>query len=156
MSFPEEKQKFLNVVRFGVVNSMDPSVRRIAPQNLKNNTPLSPSQCDQQTRNLLDEQNRLKDKIEQLSKAKNTNHSVLHDELKNHQKRLAIVNETLAKRGTQFNQQSDGMDDVMKNARVVCSTLSSAINLKQYVFRDFDLHRENMELNIFFFRFADT
>lgn len=116
------------------MNSMHPDVRRITPQNLKNNTPLSPSQCDLQTRTLLSEQTRLKGQIDMLSKAKNTTTTVLHDKLKDHQKRLNIINETLAKKGTDQCNQSDGIDEVMKNARVVCSTLSSAINLKQYAF----------------------
>ena len=112
---------------------MHPDVRRIAPQNLVNDTPLSPTH-DQQTRTLLDDQKYLQGKVDNLSKAKNTNHTVLTDELKHYQKRLAKINETLAKMGSnQSNAQTNGIDDVMKNARVVCSTLSSAINLKQYV-----------------------
>ncbi|XP_055322824.1 uncharacterized protein LOC129578378 isoform X2 [Sitodiplosis mosellana] len=135
-----EKQKFLNVVRYGVVNSMHPDVRRIAPQNLKNDTPLSPTQFDQHTRTLLDEQKHLQREIETLNKDKSTTNTFLHDRLKDKQKRLAIVNETLAKKtiGNQLNSQSNGIDEVMKNARVVCSTLSSAINLKQYI-KKFDV-----------------
>lgn len=128
-----DKQKYLNIVRYGVLNSMHADVRRIAPQNLVNDTPLSPTN-DQLTRTLLDEQQHLQAKVDSLSMAKNTNNTVLCDELKHYQNRLAKVNEALVKMGlNQSNLQTSGIDNVMKNARVVCSTLSSAINLKQYV-----------------------
>lgn len=113
---------------------MDPHVRRIAPQNLASNTSMSPShQNDQHARNLLNEKYHLQAKIEQL-RSKNINHTVQEHDLKETQKKLDVVNEALAKKGHNCIPQSGGIEEVMKNARIVCSTLSSAINLKQCVF----------------------
>lgn len=123
----------MNVVRYGVLNSMDPYVRQISPQSLKANQPMSPSsQCDT-VKQMLSEQNRLKQTIDDLRKKENTKTTVIQDQIKCLEKRLNQIKETIERNNTNECTDFDGIYQVMANSRVICSTLSSSINLKQYV-----------------------
>lgn len=130
------------LVRFGVLNSMDPDVRQISPQNLKANQPMSPTSPQSDTmKQMLTQQNGLQKQIDDLRQKKSAKTTVIQDHIKNLEKRLIQIKETIDRnKGTGSSDRSDfdGIYQVMANARVICSTLSSAINLKQYQ-RYFDI-----------------
>lgn len=120
----------MNFVRYGMVNSMHPDVLKIASQNLKVSQPLSPSmQCDT-IKPMLDEQKRLRELIEVLRKKENSKNTVIQDQIREHEKRLNQIKETMERKGKESND-IDGCHEILANARVVFSTLSSSINLKQ-------------------------
>lgn len=119
----------MNIVRFGVMNSMHKDVQKIAPQNLKSSLPLSPT-TQSAIKPMIDEQKRLQDQIEMLRKKENAKNTFTQDQIKNCEKRLNQVKETIERKGSEIND-FNGIQDVMSNARIVCSTLSSSINLKQ-------------------------
>lgn len=128
-----EKQKILNVVRYGVINSMHPEVRKIAPQNLVIKQAPSPTKQCEQMRMLLQDKKLLEDEIEKLKKNKQAKITVIQDMIQERQRRVAAINESLARKNQEPSTEFADVRDVMLNARVVCSTLSSAINLKQCV-----------------------
>lgn len=128
-----EKKKFLNIVRFGVLGSMHPDVRKIAPENLKNEQPLPAAAQSEKVRNLQANKKTHEQWIEKLKNEPNINTTVVQDKIKEHQKDIAMINESISKMTNLSHSELDGIADVMANARVVCSTLSSSINLKQYV-----------------------
>lgn len=126
-----DKKKFLNLVRFGVLHSMHPDVQMIAPQNLINSARMSPaSKSNSDIAHLVIEKQDLELQIKSLEISKNLKDK---EKLKMVKRSLDMVEETLAKKRNTFNSDID-ISDIMKDARVVCSTLSSCINLKQYVF----------------------
>lgn len=130
-----EKQKILNVVRFGVLGSMHPEVRKIAVDNLKNVQALSPSAQSGKVRNLLENKKTHEDWIEKLKNEPNVSTTVIQDKIKDRQQCIATINETIRKiTNTSSHSEYDAIAEVLASARVVCSTLSSSINLKQYVF----------------------
>lgn len=110
---------------------MHPDVQMIAPQNLINTARMSPtSKSNSDLAHLVNEKNELELQIKLLEISKNLKDT---EKLKMVKKSLDMVEETLAKKRNTFNSDID-ISDIMKDARVVCSTLSSCINLKQYVF----------------------
>lgn len=128
-----DKQKFLNIVRFGVLNSMHPDVRKIAPQNLKNNNNRSPpAQCVQLS-TLTEARKELLHEIERLRGNTRNVQNFNQDRIRDCENRLKQVTETIEMKSNGSNDL-DGISEVMEGARVVLSTLSSSINLKQYVF----------------------
>lgn len=123
-------------MRFGVLNSMHPDVRKIAPQNLLNNQMPSPTkQCDQM-RILLEEKKILEDQIEELKKDPKVKGTIIQEMIRERLRRVATIKESLARKDPEPNTEFTDVRDVMLNARVICSTLSSSINLKQYVDAD--------------------
>lgn len=141
MLFFSDKQKFLNIVRFGVLNSMHPDVRKIAPQNLKNqNSSAQPTGQCEQIKSMLGAKNSLQDEIEKLKKSPNSHNTFTRDKIKECEKRLNQITEAIELKTnvstttTNKSNDFDGIDGIMANARVVFSTLSSSINLKQYAF----------------------
>ncbi|XP_031633386.1 uncharacterized ATP-dependent helicase C29A10.10c-like isoform X2 [Contarinia nasturtii] len=122
-----EKQRILNVVRFGVLNSMHPDVRRIAPQNLVA-TPTSPR--NPEMKKLHADKKKLLEDNDSLRKSQ---HIADKEKIKDNEKRIKSIDAALEKMGNSSIFEYDNIRDVMTNARVVCSTLSSCINLKQYI-----------------------
>lgn len=122
----------MNIVRFGVVNSMDPYVRQIHPSNLKDNQPMSPPAQSDTIKQLVVEQGTLQKQIDELRRKQSATTTVIQDRIKVLEKRLMQIKETL-ERTKCVNDASDfdSTYRVMANARIICSTLSSAINLKQ-------------------------
>lgn len=130
---PEAKKNMMSVVRYGVLNSMDPDVRQIAPQNLKNNQPQSPSAQSDKKKQMICEQNRLRQQIEDLSRKEGAKMTVIQDQIKCLEKRFQCLKETIERTiDVTETSEFDSTYQVMANARVICSTLSSSINLKQY------------------------
>lgn len=122
------------IVRFGVLNSMDPDVRQISPQSLKANQPLSPSVPQSDTlKQMLVDQSSIQNQIDQLQRKECVKTTVIQDRIKQLEKRLMQLKETIDRNKVNVGNDFDGTYQVMANARVICSTLSSAINLKQYV-----------------------
>lgn len=120
------------MVRFGVVNSMDPYVRQIAPQNLKDNQPMSPPAQSDTMKQLEQERITLQEQIEGLRRKQSATTTVIQDRIKTLEKRVTQIKETLDR--TKVANDASDFDStyrVMANARIICSTLSSAINLKQ-------------------------
>lgn len=129
-----DKQKFLNIVRFGVLNSMHPDVRKIAPQNLRNNNNRSPPANCEQLRTLTRARKDLLDEIERLrGNTRNAQINFNQDKIKDCENRIKQITDTIEMISNGSNDL-DGIREVMEDARVVFSTLSSSINLKQYVF----------------------
>lgn len=120
----------MNIVRFGVLNSMHKDVQKIAPQNLKAKQSTSATTQYDVLKPMLDEQMRLQDQIETLRKDVNARNTVIRDRIQNIEKRLNQIKETIERKGNETNDL-DGIQSIMANARIVCSTLSSSINLKQ-------------------------
>lgn len=121
----------MNIVRFGVLNSMDPDVRQISPQNLKDNQPMSPTAHTDTIKQLLLEKNTLQKQIDDLRRKESATTTVIQDRIKSLEKRLMHIKETVDRSKVNDCSDFDGTYQVMANARVICSTLSSAINLKQ-------------------------
>lgn len=120
------------MVRFGVVNSMDPYVRQIAPQNLKDNQPMSPPAQSDTMKQLEQERITLQEQIDGLRRKQSATTTVIQDRIKTLEKRVTQIKETLDR--TKVANDASDFDStyrVMANARIICSTLSSAINLKQ-------------------------
>lgn len=141
-------------VRFGVINSMDPDVRQIAPQNLKDNQPMSPSAQSDSINQLLKEEKSLQIQINELRKKESATTTVVQDRIKALEKRIMQVKETID-RSKVSNGVSDfdGIYRVMANARVICSTLSSAINLKQLVLGNYSKLPQLVAILIYFVLF---
>lgn len=131
--FSIEKQKFLNIVRFGVVNSMHPDVQKIAAQNLSNNQPPSPTKLSDQMKALLADKKIYEKENENLMKEPTAQSTITQDMIRDRKRLIASINESVARLTHEHNSEFHCMANVMGNARVVCSTLSSSINLKQYV-----------------------
>lgn len=119
---------------------MHPDVRKIAPQNLKsqNSSAQSIGQCEQM-KSMLGAKNSLQDEIEKLKRSPNSFNTFTRDKIKDCEKRLnqiteAIELKTNASTAANKSNDFDGINEIMANARVVFSTLSSSINLKQYAF----------------------
>lgn len=139
------------MVRFGVLNSMHPDVRKIAPQNLKTSTPISPLiNSNPDLIKLYTEKKKFEEEIELLRKSDKL---VDKEKMKDIERRLKAITDALEKKGHTASVESDCIKDIMTNARIVCSTLSSCINLKQYenciVFVNFNI----VKLNVNIFRY---
>lgn len=113
---------------------MHPDVRKIAPQNLKSNNNRSPPANCQQLSTLTKARKDLSDEIERLrGNTRNAQLNFIQDKIKGCENRLKQVTETIEMISSGSNDL-EGISEVMRDARVVFSTLSSSINLKQYVF----------------------
>lgn len=121
----------MSIVRFGVLNSMDPDVRQISPQNLKANQPLSPSAQTDAMKQMMMEQISVQKQIDDLQRKESAKSTVVQDRIKVLEKRLMQIKETIDRNKVNVTSDFDGTYQVMANARIICSTLSSAINLKQ-------------------------
>lgn len=131
--FPSvEKQNLMKIVRFGVMNSMCPEVRRIAPENLKHAQAMSPSQPtpNLSIQTLLAQQKEFQERIDLLSKRRDAKNTVTQDQIKDLERRSNQIREAI-ERQTNSTDDYRAICEVMNKARVVCSTLSSSINLKQ-------------------------
>lgn len=95
---------------------------------MKTNGPVSPPK--NYIKSMLETKQKLQKEIQQFRGRPNANHSVLQDRIKEHEKRIQQINEQCDK-ATCRPKDADNINEVMANARVVCSTLSSSINLKQ-------------------------
>lgn len=105
-------------------------MQQIAPQNLKIDHPISPSgQCENE-KAMNDEKKRLMYDIEKLRKKTNAKNTVVQDQIAALEKQYKQIDETLKRKPSESNHSND-IYDVMMNARIICSTLSSSINLKQ-------------------------
>lgn len=71
----------------------------------------------------------LRAQIDAEAKKKSASNSIIGDRIDELNKRLMQIKETI-ERSTAVNEHSGDIGDVIRNASVVCSTLSSAINLK--------------------------
>lgn len=123
----------MNIVRFGVLNSMHKDIQKIAPQNLKSSLPSSPT-AQSAIKHMLDEEKRLRDQLEVLREQASARNTVTQDQIKNVEKRWNQIKEAIERKSSSEVNDFDGIQGVMTNARVVCSTLSSSINLKQYAY----------------------
>lgn len=121
------------IVRFGVLNSMDPYVRQISPQNLKDNQPMSPPAQSDTVKQLVVDKNTLQKQIDDLRRKQSATTTVIQDRIKVLEKRVMQINETVDRTKVNDASDFDSTYRVMANARIICSTLSSAINLKQLV-----------------------
>lgn len=118
----------LNIVRYGILKSMHPQVQCIAPQNLQNNFLASPHLTSNKVKNLQMQRDHLTKQIESDSKKNTGNNSIIADRIDDSRKRLTHVNNLIKEYTGQ--QPPDDIKMIMRDARVVCSTLSSAINIK--------------------------
>lgn len=125
----EKKQNFMKIVRFGVLSSMCPEVRQIAPENLKLTQAMSPSPSSQNQgiKELLSQQKTIQQEIDALSKQRDAKNTVTQDMIKELERRSNQIREAIERQ----TNVSDDISEVMAKARVVCSTISSSINLKQ-------------------------
>lgn len=130
---PEAKKNMMYIVRFGVVNSMDPYVQQIAPQNLKRDQPMSPPTQSDTIKQLVVEKGTLQKQIDDLRRKQSATTTVIQDRIKVLEKRIMQIKETVDRTKVNDASDFDSTYRVMANARIVCSTLSSAINLKQSV-----------------------
>lgn len=118
----------LNIVRYGILNSMHPEVKCIAPQNLQKTLLASPQLATDKVKNLQMQRDHLTKRIETESKKNTSNNSIIVDRIDEFRKRLNHINSLIQEYTTQ--QHPDDIKIIMRDARVVCSTLSSAINIK--------------------------
>lgn len=118
----------LNIVRYGVLNSMHPEVQCIAPQNLQKNLLAAPQMASDQVKNLRMQRDHLTKRIESESEKNTRNNSNIADIIDELRKRLTHINSLIQEYTGQ--QHPDDIKIIMRDARVVCSTLSSAINIK--------------------------
>lgn len=125
-----DKQKKLSLVRYGVMASMHPDVKRIAPENLLQKLRLDSTPKDAHLEHLISTRDRLAKSIEEDRRNAGARATSLGDRIDDMEKRLRQTNETIAKRMAVLSSTM-GIKDVLQKVRVVCSTVSSAINLKQ-------------------------
>lgn len=122
------KKDILNIVRFGILDSMHEDVRRIAPESLVQQTNLQQSHDHAHLSSLVSQRNLLINSIEQEKKNNSANCTVIGDNINDKQKRLECIQEAINK--ITEDEPSD-IKGIMDKARIVCSTLSSSINLNK-------------------------
>lgn len=124
----EQKKQILNVVRYGVLNSMHPDVRKVAPQNLLNNQAMPIPEVGH-LHALKMQRDKMMKQIECEKKKGSAHNSIIGDKIDELNKRLVHVKEAIDRISPDDPTNND-IGTVMRCASVVCSTLSSAINIK--------------------------
>lgn len=119
------------IVRHGVLASMHPGVVRIAVENIMQQKRMKSMPDNEHLNSLVRERDRLTKSIEEEKLMANSRSTVLGDRIDELIKRLKNTNEAIAKRTSTNFISSNDMKHTLSSAHVVCSTVSSAINLKQ-------------------------
>lgn len=108
---------------------MHPGVQCIAPQSLQKNSLAAPHlDTDIKIKNLQWHRDHITKRIEFETKKNTGNNSIVADKIDDLRKQLIQANSLIQDYTGQ--QHPDDIKVVMRDARVVCSTLSSAINIK--------------------------
>lgn len=110
---------------------MHPDVRRIAPESLAQQKRMKSMSDNEHLNSLIRERDRLTKSIEEEKLMANSRSTVLGDKIDDFKKRLKHANDAIAKRTATNSISAIDMKQTLSHAHVVCSTVSSAINLKQ-------------------------
>lgn len=109
---------------------MNPEVaKQIAPESLVEKERLDLTPKDAHLDHLITTRDRLTKSIEQNKQKEDARSTALGDTIDGMEKNLRKTNEAIAKR-TAAVAPSLGIKDILEKARVVCTTLSSAIFLR--------------------------
>lgn len=109
---------------------MHQEVRCIAPENLLQKHRIEAVPNDSHLEYLLSTRKRLEETIEIEKTRANAQSTVLGDKIDDLEKRVRQTTDAIDKRTKHFTSTID-LQHIISNANVVCSTVSSAINLKQ-------------------------
>lgn len=118
------------MVRYGVLSSMHQDVRSIAPENLLQKQRMASTPVDSHLEYLIATRKRLQEDIKKERSRANVQSTVLGDKIDDLDKRARQVSAAINKRSMHLTSTID-LQHIIASARVVCSTVSSAINLKQ-------------------------
>lgn len=123
----------LNVVRYGILEKMHPEVKKISTQVLSKRNDADTSFNSKDIPALREEQKTIRERIEKLSKDPQRHNTVAGNQMDILKKRLNIVQETINKKVGKNDPhiKRDETFKLIEGANIVCTTISSSLNLKQ-------------------------